>query len=84
MSHTHTLAEWAAALSLGVSAIAVIKLALAFADADLAYFDPRPLLGRAGDRLLVEAVNARLSLRDAAVWLTALLMLLTATPGDTR
>ena len=84
MSQTHTPAEWAAALSLGISAIAVIKLALAFADADLTYFDPRPLLGRAGDRLLVEAVNARYALRDAAITVAALLALLTITPGDAR
>ena len=84
MSHTHTLAEWAAAVSLGVSAIAVIKLALAFADTDLAYFDPRPLLGRAGDRLLVEAVNARYALRDAAISVAALLALLFPVAGGTR
>lgn len=84
MSQTHSLAEWASVLSLGVAAVAVIRLALAFADTDLAYFDPRPLLGRAGDRLLVEAVNARLLLRDAAITCAALLALLTITPGDAR
>lgn len=82
-------AEWAAAGCAGVTAIAVIKFALAFADADLAYFDPRPLLGRTGDRLLVETVRAwhtaqaavRPSLeacRDAA----ALLILLTTSPKE--
>lgn len=39
-------AEWAAAGSLGVSAISLIGLAMAFADADLAYFDPRPAAAR--------------------------------------
>lgn len=84
MSQTHSLAEWAAVLSLGVSAVAVIRLALAFADTDLAYFDPRPLLGRAGDRLPVEAVNARLLPRDAAITCAALLALLLPTEGATR
>lgn len=59
-------AEWAAAGSLGVSAISLIGLVLAFADADLAYFDPRPLLGVARDRVLVGAVNARLDVREMA------------------
>jgi len=79
-------AEWLSAGSLGVSAISLIGLALAFADADLAYFDPRPLLARAGDRVLVEVgprqaaarKAAAVSLRDAAISLAALLMLLTA------
>ncbi len=44
MSHTHSLSEWMSAGSLGLSAISLIALALAFADAD---FDPRPLLARA-------------------------------------
>jgi hypothetical protein len=82
--HTHSLAEWASVLSLGVSAISLIWFALAFAPADLAYFDPRPLLGRAGDRLLVEAVNARLTLRDAAITCAALLALLTVRPEALR
>jgi hypothetical protein len=72
-----TPAEWAAAGSLGLSGISLIALALAFADADLAYFDPRPLASRAADRLLVEAVNTRYALRDAAISLAALLALLT-------
>lgn len=73
VSQTHDLAEWAAVLSLGVSAISLIGFALAFAPADVEYFDPRPWLGRAGDRLLVEALNARLTLRDAAITAAALL-----------
>lgn len=77
-------AEWASAGCAGLSAISVIGLALAFVDADLAYFDPRPLLARAGDRVLVEVVNARLLLRDAAISLAALLALLTINPGATR
>jgi hypothetical protein len=44
--HTHTAAEWASAGSLGLSAISLIRLALAFADADGGYFDPRPAVRR--------------------------------------
>jgi hypothetical protein len=84
MSATHSLAEWASVLSLGLVPVGAIWFALAFAGADVEYFDPRPLLGRAGDRLLVEAVNARLSVRDAAITAAALLALLTVTPGDAR
>lgn len=76
-------ADWLSAGSLGVTAIALIGLALAFADADLAYFDPRPLLGLARDRVLVEVVNARLLLRDAAITAAALLALLTINPEHT-
>lgn len=72
-------AEWASAGFLGLSGISLIALALAFVDADLAYFDPRPWLARVGDRLLVEAVNARFFLRDAALTVAALLALLTIT-----
>lgn len=78
-------ADWLSAGSLGVTAIALIALELAFVDADLAYFDPRPLLGRARDRVLVEAVNARLAVQRAALSLAALLMLLTSNaPEATR
>lgn len=85
MSQTHDLAEWAAVLSLGVSAISLIGFALAFAPADVEYFDPRPLLARA---IRSEAVYpllrewdiarhaSREALRDAA----ALLLLLTTAP----
>lgn len=82
--HTHSLAEWAASLSLGVVPVGAIWFVLAFAGADLAYFDPRPLLGRAADRALVEAVNARLILRDAAITAAALLALLTIRPEALR
>lgn len=77
-------AEWLAAGSLGVTAIALVGLGVAFVDADLAYFDPRPLLGRARDRFLIEVVNARRTVRDAALSLAALLMLLNpaALEGD--
>lgn len=84
MSQTHSLAEWASVLSLGLVPVGAIWFALAFAPADIEYFDPRPLLGRAGDRLLVEAVNARLSARDAAITCAALLALLTVRPEALR
>ena len=48
MSHTHSPAEWAAFVSLGVSFWASCAAAVwLFADADLADFDPRPALHRA-------------------------------------
>jgi hypothetical protein len=85
VTHAHTLAEWLAFTSLGVSGYSAFSAPyFLLVDADLADFDPRPLLGRAGDRLLVEVVNARYALRDAAVSLAALYMILTTTPGDAR
>jgi hypothetical protein len=95
--HATSPAEWASAASLGLTAIALIGLGLAFADADLAYFDPRPVLGRAGDRFLVHVANARfdaremaaearvyirLSVREAAVSTAALVALLTPSPSE--
>ena len=76
--HVHSPAEWAAAGSLGLSAVGLIAFALAFADAD---FDPRPAVSRVVesgrvDPLLVAVAGARLSVRDAAISLAALLMLL--------
>ena len=81
-ANTHPPSEWAAFLSLGVSVWASLAAAIWLtADAKATDFDPRPTLRRAlqspaADRVLVEIVNARLTLRDAAVWLAALLMLL--------
>lgn len=82
--HTTSPSEWASAGCGGLTAISLIGLALAFADADLAYFDPRPLLGQARDRILVEAVNVRHFPREAALTAAALLALLTINPGATR
>jgi hypothetical protein len=42
-----SLAEWLSSGCLGLVAVGLIRLALAFADADLAYFDPRPAIYRA-------------------------------------
>ncbi|HSE05917.1 MAG TPA: hypothetical protein VLK35_17345 [Methylomirabilota bacterium] len=82
---THSLTEWASVLSLGLSISAAVSIPFWLTyDADLVDFDPRPLLGRAGDRVLVEAVNARLTLRDAAITCAALLALLTVRPEALR
>ncbi|MEV6180136.1 hypothetical protein [Streptomyces sp. NPDC052015] len=85
MSHTHTPAEWAAmgSLSIGLYASASVFYFL-LVDADREDFDPRPLLRLVADRVLVEAVNARLALRDAALTAAALLALLTITPENAR
>lgn len=80
--HTHSVGEWLAFLSLGASAVALIALALVFADSDPSDFDPRPWLRLAFDRLCVEAVRAKSDLktfpRDAATSMAALLLLLSA------
>lgn len=60
----HSPAEWAQSLSAGVSVVGVIGFALAFADADLADFDPRPAIVRVVesgrvDPLLIAVANAR-------------------------
>lgn len=82
IGHTHTAAEWLAFLLLGASSAALVQLVLAFAGADLAYFDPRPALRTTADWLLVETVRSKGTLRtfprDAALSLAALSMLLTA------
>lgn len=81
----HTWSEWAAALSLGLSAIGLIALALAFADANLAYFDPRRAdeSDRAVPVLLIVGPalhDVRRPLRDALLDAAALLILLTTSP----
>ncbi|MEJ8671924.1 hypothetical protein WKI71_36840 [Streptomyces sp. MS1.AVA.1] len=89
-THTHTSAEWAAFLSLGVSGGAIwTGLFLLVVDADLEDFDPRPALRRvvespAADRVLIAVTNARHNLREAALTAAALLMLLTARPEALR
>lgn len=86
MSQTHSLAEWASVLSLGIGVHASFSVFwFLLVDASRRDFDPRPLLARAVRSeavylLLREwgiAVRAsRESLRDAA----ALLLLLTTSP----
>lgn len=92
MKHSHTLGDLIAPLSLGVSGVALIAFVLAFADASLAYFDPRPALRTAAESGALRpvwqvAVHAghdfnraayasREAFRDAA----ALLILLSTSP----
>ena len=81
MHDTPTLADWVSALSLGVSGIALIAFALAFADADASYFDPRRLLDTdAGARVVVAFFNAKATVRDACLDVAALIVLLTTSP----
>lgn len=86
------LNDWAASGSLGLSAIALVALAVSFADADPADFDPRPAVRRAIesgrlDPALIAVVNTRHAAhetaertrnaaRHAAISAAALLMLL--------
>jgi hypothetical protein len=82
---THTPAEWAAAVSLGVGAWAsCASLLYLLHDAELTDFDPRPLLAAVRDRLLVEIVRARHAMRDAALTAAALLLILTVQPEASR
>lgn len=76
MYETTSLREWLSGLSLGMSALALICLALAFADADAAYFDPRPALARMWRFLTAAGCASREAFRDVA----ALLLLLTTSP----
>lgn len=55
---THTPTEWLQAGSLGVTAISLIALALAFVDADAKDFDPRPAARRVTAVLHQGAVHA--------------------------
>lgn len=90
---THTLAEWAAFLSLGVSipAAASVPFWLTY-DADLVDFDPRPAVFRlveSGrlDLVLIAVADAKYDVREAVHVsreacrdLAALLILLTTSP----
>ncbi|MFI8301506.1 hypothetical protein ACIGCZ_36985 [Streptomyces nigra] len=92
---THTPAEWAAAGSLGLTSISLIALALAFADADAAYFDPRPAARRAlaaahqgvvhaGHDLNRVLAHAERAAVHAAITAAAALALLLPATGGTR
>lgn len=87
-----------AALSLGLVPVGVLALVLAFADADAAYFDPRPAVRRAGAVVHQVAVHAGHDLnrvyattqraagqaaRETALTVAALLIL-TIPTGDPR
>jgi hypothetical protein len=83
---THSPADWAAFLLLGTGIYAAgAALVLLVVDAEPADFDPRRLLETdLGARLLVEIVRAKHTVREAALTVAALLMLLTAAPEATR
>lgn len=82
----HSLAEWAAVGSLGLSAVGLLALALAFVDADLGYFSPLRLLDTdLGARVVVAVFNASTAACDFCRDAAALLILLTTSPkGATR
>jgi hypothetical protein len=80
---TTTPAEWAAFLSLGLSLTSATATPfLLLVDADhFAWPDCRPLLeSRTADRLLVELVNAKATVREACLNTAALIVLLTTSP----
>lgn len=84
-----TPSEWAAAGSLGLSAIGVIALAMSCVDADLDYFDPRYQLARlvesgVVDPLLIAVGPVLAASREAVRDAAALLILLTTRPEATR
>lgn len=89
MTHAASLADWFAFLSLGIAVHAGFSVFyFLFVEADLADFDPRPAVRRAldtdlGARAVVAVFNARTAVREAALDVTALLILLTATPEAT-
>jgi ABC-type phosphate/phosphonate transport system substrate-binding protein len=70
--HTHTLTEWAAFLSLGVSGYAAFSAPyFLLVDAELRDFDPRPAVRRAiesgrYDALLIAVANAKHDARATA------------------
>lgn len=98
--HTHTVAEWLAMTSIASGGYASFSFFyFLLVDAEPTDFDPRPALSRAvkaGHQAAVHAGHdlnraiasgqraARLSLRDAAISLAALLALLFPTTGGTR
>lgn len=60
MNHTHSLAEWAAFLSLGVSIPAAVSIPFWLTyDADLADFDPRPAVRHPAVRRATKAAHLR-------------------------
>lgn len=73
MYATHSPADWAASLSLGVGVHAALSVPYFLAvDADLVDFDPRPAVRRVLDSgrfdwLLITVTNTRLAARDAGL-----------------
>ena len=93
MYATHSLAEWAAFLSLGISVHGALSVPYFLTvDADLADFNPRPTVSRvleSGrlDLLLIAVADAKYDVRqavhasrEACRDAAALLLLLTTTP----
>ncbi|MBP5870915.1 hypothetical protein [Streptomyces scabiei] len=86
MSATHSLAEWASVLSLGIAVHAAFSVPyFLLVDAARGDFDPRPLLARAVRSeavypLLREWDTARYASREALRDVAALLLLLTTSP----
>ncbi|MEV4232745.1 hypothetical protein AB0J81_37915 [Streptomyces bobili] len=88
MSATTTASEWAQMVSLSAGLYAALSTPYFLLVEAEVWAWPRPLVAvadrvkpaveRVGDRVLVEAVNARYALRETALWVAALLMLLTA------
>lgn len=83
---THTPADWAAFLSLGLSVSSAVSIPFwLFVDAELADFDPRPALSRlveSGrlDPLLIRVGPAWVAVRETARDAAALVVLLTTSP----
>ena len=74
-----------AAVSLGIAAVALLRLVMAFADADLSYFDPRWHLARlveSGriDAVLVTVGPALVAIRNALLDAAALVLMLATRP----
>ncbi|MFD1274924.1 hypothetical protein ACFQ51_35145 [Streptomyces kaempferi] len=84
MYDTHTPAEWALPLPRRRLLGRVRRAPLPDLRRGAADFDLRPLLLTAWDRLLVEIVRARRTVRDSALAVAALVFLLTAPIGATR
>jgi hypothetical protein len=84
--HTHSLADWAAMVCMAASGYGSFSVFyFLLVDADRADFDPRPVLARlveSGrvDPLLIALVNASAAVRDAALDVAALIVLLTTRP----
>lgn len=86
MNGTHSLADWAAMVSMATSGYASFSVFyFLLVDADAKDFDPRPALRRLADSeavyvLLREWDNARHAVREAFRDAAALLLLLTTRP----
>jgi hypothetical protein len=82
MTHTHTLAEWAAMVCIAMAGYGSFSAPyFLLVDASRADFTLRRLLDNdLGARLLVEIVRAKTTVRGTALDVAALLVLLTTRP----